>query len=58
VVRLLKDDYCKILQKLKPIHPPWRLIVMITINPTGGIYPCQAKIKKIASGDFLYYAGG
>jgi hypothetical protein len=55
---LLKDDYCKILQKLKPIHPPRHLIVMITINPTGGIYPCQAKIKKIASGDFLYYAGG
>jgi hypothetical protein len=46
VVRLLKDDYCKILQKLKPIHPVRHLIVMITINPTGGIYPCQAKIKK------------
>jgi hypothetical protein len=55
---LLKDDYCKILQKLKPIHPPRRLIVMITINPTGGINPCQGKIKKIASTIFLYYAGG
>jgi hypothetical protein len=30
---------------------------MITINPPGGIYPCQAKIKKIASANFLYYAG-
>jgi hypothetical protein len=57
-VRLLKDDYCKILHKLKPIRLSQRLIVMITINPTGGIYPCQAKIKKIASANFLYYAGG
>jgi hypothetical protein len=57
-VRLLKDDYCKILHKLKPIHPSRRLIVMITINPTREIYPCQAKIKKIASANFLYYAGG
>jgi hypothetical protein len=56
MVRLLKDDYCKLIQKLKPIHPQRRLIVMITINPTGGIYPCQAKIKKIASANFLYYA--
>ena len=37
---------------------PQLLIVMITINPTRGIYSCQAKIKKIASANFLYYAVG
>jgi glutaredoxin-like protein NrdH len=30
---------------------------MITVNPTGGLIPCQGKIKKIASPDFLYYSG-
>jgi hypothetical protein len=58
MVRLLKNDYYKLLHNLKQIHPSRRLIVMITINLTEGIYPCQAKIKKIASAIFLYYAGG
>jgi hypothetical protein len=31
---------------------------MITVNTTEADFSCQAKIKKIASAGFLYYAGG